>query len=103
MYILGHPLLALTNIIDGILSLYTIIIIASVILSFFIAYGKVSAYHPVSRILISLTEPAYRKLRRYLPNPNGIDLSPIAVLLLLSFISQGILTVIRQFAQSLLS
>jgi YggT family protein len=98
MYVLGHPLLALNSILASILWLYSIIILASVIISFF----KISPYHPAMRILHNLTEPVYKKIRPYMPNLNGIDLSPLAILLILSFIEQGILPIIRDFAISLL-
>jgi YggT family protein len=99
MYVLGYPLLALANILAGVLWCYSLVVLASVIISFF----KVNPYHPAMRILHMLTEPAYRKVRPYMPKMGGIDLSPLAILLIISFIEQGILPIIRDFAASLLS
>lgn len=99
MYVLGHPLLALSNILSSILWLYSLIILASVIISFF----KVNPYHPAMRILHILTDPAYKKVRPYMPKLSGIDLAPLAILLIISFVEQGILPIIRDFAKSLLS
>lgn len=100
MYVIAYPLIAASNIIASIIWLYTLVIFASVIMSFF--RDKISPYHPVMRILIMLTEPVYQKVRPYIPNLGGIDLAPLAILLLLSFVEQGILPVITTFAQSLI-
>jgi YggT family protein len=41
--------------------------------------------------LDSLTEPLYRPLRRVLPNINGIDLAPLAVLIIIRILDSVLL------------
>ena len=98
MYIIGYPLLALVQILNGLLFLYTIVIIAQAILS----WVNPDPYHPVVRILHRLTDPAYSRLRRYLPQTGTIDLTPLVLILAIMFIQQGILPVFARIAQQLI-
>jgi YggT family protein len=69
-------------------------IFAWFILSLLIQFDVVNRYNPlVSRIyavLERLIEPMLRPLRRVIPIVAGIDLSPIALILLLQFLSNSI-------------
>lgn len=73
--------------IDTVLSLYTWIIIISVILSWLVAFNVVNTSNRfiaiVGDIIWRLTEPVMGPIRRMLPNMGGIDLSPLVVLLLI--------------------
>jgi YggT family protein len=40
-------------------------------------------YNPVSRLLADVSDPILRPIRRYLPLIGGLDLAPLAALLLL--------------------
>ncbi len=97
MFVIGHPLMALVNILDSILFLYTMIIIASAILS----WVNPDPMNPIVRIIRNLTDPAMRKLQPYVPLVGGIDLTPIAVLLVIHFFRTGILPIVYQFAHGL--
>ena len=55
-------------------------------------------YNPVGAILRSLTEPLLRHARRYIPPVSGIDLSPIAVLLVLQFLKMLIVPLLQRLA-----
>ncbi len=72
-----------------VLEFYTYIIFASVILSWLVAFQVVNTrnrfVYTVNDILYRLTEPALRRVRRYIPNLGGIDLSPIVLIVLLFF------------------
>ncbi len=72
---------------DTILSLYTWIIIISVVLSWLVAFNVVNTSNRfiaiVGDIIWRLTEPVMGPVRRMLPNMGGIDLSPLVVLLLI--------------------
>ena len=48
------------------------------------SYNKI--INTIFRALISLHEPLLEKIRRYIPSLSGIDLSPVIVILLLSFL-----------------
>lgn len=98
MYVIGYPLQALVQILSAVLFLYTIIIIASVVISWL----RLDPWHPVVRVLHQLTAPVYRRVRRFLPRTGRIDLAPLGVLLAIMFIQQGILPIISRFAVSLI-
>jgi YggT family protein len=71
--------------ISYLITLYTWIIIASVVLSWLMAFNVVNAYNPFVRTLWNalnaVTEPLLRPIRRMMPDLGGIDLSPIILLL----------------------
>lgn len=76
---------AILDVILLVLTLYTYVLIASAIFSWLIVFNVVNTRNQfistVGQILYSLTEPALRPIRRFIPSLNGLDLSPIALLL----------------------
>jgi YggT family protein len=76
------------------IGLYTYVVIASVILSWLMAFGVVNPYNPFVRsiwqVLNAVTEPLLRPIRNMMPNLGAIDLSPI-ILLLACFFAQGLI------------
>jgi YggT family protein len=77
-----------------VITLYTYVVIANVILSWLMAFGVINPYNSTVRaiwqVLNALVEPLLRPIRGILPNMGGIDLSPI-VLLLACFFVQGLI------------
>jgi YggT family protein len=75
--------------IDTVLELYIWVIIASVVLSWLIAFNVIntgnSFVHQIGDFLHRATEPALRPLRGFLPNLGGIDIAPVVLILLLVF------------------
>ena len=84
MYFLSTILSAAAHIIHTVIWLYTWIIIISAVLS----WVNPDPYNPIVRTLRALTEPVLWRARRLLPflYVNGIDLSPVAVILALQFL-----------------
>jgi YggT family protein len=74
------------------LELYKFVIIASAIMSWLVAFHVVNLRNEVVRqiwnTLGSLTEPAQKPIRRYLPNTGGIDISPVVVFLLILLVQR---------------
>lgn len=74
---------------DEILWLYTVVIIASVVLSWLVAFNVIntrnSFVNQIGDFLHRLTEPVLRPIRNFLPNLGGIDISPLVLILLLVF------------------
>ncbi len=74
----------------SILDLYFYVIIAAVIASWLVGFGIVNSYNPIARTILralhALTEPVFAPVRRILPALGGLDLSPLIVLLLISFL-----------------
>jgi YggT family protein len=91
MDIIILPLLRVINIA---LSLYLWVIVIGAVLSWLVAFNVVNtrnrAVYLVGDIVNRLTEPALRPLRRFIPNLGGIDISPIALILVIYF-AQGVL------------
>ena len=81
---------ALRILLIEILDLYFYVIIAAVIASWLVGFGIVNSYNPIARtilrVLHALTEPVFGPVRRIIPAIGGLDLSPLVVLLLLSFL-----------------
>ena len=73
-------LLRLIDFLGYLVQLYVYIVIASVILSWLMAFGVVNPYNPTVRAiwqgLNAVTEPLLRPIRNMLPNMGAIDLSP---------------------------
>ena len=69
--------------------IYLFIIIAQIAVSWLIAFDVMNTDNPQARNLVELlrkaTDPVYKPLRKYIPAIGGIDISPIIVILGLSF------------------
>lgn len=83
----------LTSLIEVVLlalNLYWYVILASVIVSWLVAFGVLNTYNSTVRTIIDviyrLTEPALRPIRRVMPDLGAVDLSPIALWLILYFV-----------------
>ena len=88
-------MLELLGFISYLITLYVYVIIASVILSWLMAFGVINAYNPMVRsiwqALNAVTEPLLRPIRNMLPNMGGIDISPVILLLACFFVQSVIL------------
>jgi YggT family protein len=62
-----------------ILSLYSLVVLAAVVLSWFPA----ARANQVARYIEAATEPAFAQIRRVVPPLGGLDLSPMLLLVLL--------------------
>ncbi len=72
-----------------VLKLYLIVIFARVIFSWLAAFGVINTYNHITRsiggVLTSLTDPALRPLRRFIPDFGSVDLTPLALCLIVFF------------------
>jgi YggT family protein len=84
----------LLEFISYLITLYVYVVIASVILSWLMAFGVVNPYNPFVRAIWqffnAVTEPLLRPIRNVMPNLGAIDISPL-VLLLGCFFVQGLI------------
>jgi len=73
-----------------ILKLYSYVVIANVVISWFIAFNVLNTQnrfvYSILELTYKLTEPILNKIRRFLPNLGSLDISPIILLLLIWFI-----------------
>ena len=81
---------ALLVLLNEIITLYLYSLFIYVVMSLLIQFQMINSYNKIInaifRALISIHEPLLGKIRRYMPSLSGIDLSPVIVILLLSFI-----------------
>jgi YggT family protein len=79
------PMRSLFLVLDLVLDLYNWAIIVWVILSWLTTFGIINGYNrtviQVSVFLNRILEPALRPIRRFVPTLNGIDLSPLVLIL----------------------
>ena len=72
-----------------VIDLYFYVILATVVLSWLVAFNVVNRSNPYVRqfgyALQRLTEPLLGPIRRRLPDLGGIDVSPIVLLLVMQF------------------
>ena len=82
-----NALLILFNVI---ITLYFCVLFVYVIMGLLIQFQMINNYNKIIntifRALISIHEPLLGKIRKYIPLLSGIDLSPVIVILLLSFL-----------------
>jgi YggT family protein len=71
------------------LRLYSWVIVIRAFLSWF----RVDPYHPVMQFLIQITEPLLEPLRRLLPPVGGLDITPMAAIVILWAVQQLLVTI----------
>lgn len=76
--------------IDTVLQLYIYVIFAMVIMSWLFAFNVINPRNQfvaaVHNFVVQVTEPVLRPIRRFMPNLGTIDLSPIILLLGITFL-----------------
>lgn len=81
--------------ITSLLSMYSTIVIASVIIELLVHFNVVNSYQPVIQkvrlVLFKLTEPLLSRIRRVLPDFGGLDISPVILLIGIQFLQYTIL------------
>jgi YggT family protein len=86
-------MIPLLHFVEYLIQLYIYVVIASVIMSWLLAFNVINAYNPFVRslwnALRAVTEPLLQPIRRLLPDLGGIDISPI-ILLLFCFFLQSV-------------
>jgi len=85
----------LLGFISYLITLYTYVVIAGVVLSWLMGFGIVNPHNDMVRsiwnALNAVTEPLLRPIRRMLPNLGAIDISPVVLLLALFFVQSVII------------
>lgn len=86
-----HPIIMLLS---TVLEVYIFVVIVWIVLSWLIAFNIVNRYQPlVQRVdyaLGRLVEPVVKRIRRYMPELGGIDISPVILLILLNFLNYAL-------------
>jgi YggT family protein len=95
----GVVVIAMAQLIEFTVYVFIVAIFIRIILSWVNPYGT---RHPVGDLLYSLTEPLLAPARRLIPPMGGLDLSPIAVFVLLQLTLILIVHPLRDFGGGLL-
>ena len=98
MSMFGNIVLGLGGIIHSLLTIYIWIVIIAALLS----WVRPDPHNPIVQVLYRLTEPAYTLIRRYVPTVfNGIDLAPIAIIVVLQILDVILVSLLNSLATSL--
>ncbi|MGE0182518.1 MAG: YggT family protein [Parvularculaceae bacterium] len=80
------------QLIDLLLGTYSFIVLVGVVLSWLIGFGVINKHNQIVGWLWSftnsLTEPALRRIRRFVPDLGSVDISPAILLIGLWFLRQ---------------
>lgn len=94
----GNLLEALAGVLNIVLTLYTWVIIARVVISWLNA----DPFNPIVRMICNLTDPLLDRLRAGLPlHVGGLDLSPIVALLIVWFLQRFLVESLYDLARSM--
>lgn len=98
MFVMGNLLVALAKVLSLVLTIYMWVIIARAVLS----WVSPDPYNPIVRFIHGLTEPVLSQVRRRLPLVlGGIDLTPMAVLLVIIFLETFVVSSLIEIAAGL--
>ena len=99
MFVIGNFLKAIATLTQTLIWLYTLVVIVGAVIS----WVHADPYNPIVRVIRSLTEPLYYRVRKLLPFVfiNGLDLSPLVILLLLQFFNMAVVSSVWQLGARL--
>ncbi|MDX2259086.1 MAG: YggT family protein [Hyphomicrobiaceae bacterium] len=88
-------MIELLGFINYVITLYTYVVLATVILSWLMSFGVVNPYNSTVRAiydaLAAVTEPLLRPIRRMMPDLGAVDISPIILLLACFFVQSVVI------------
>lgn len=96
MFVLGDLLIAVARLLDYVLSAYMWIIIIRALIS----WVNPDPWNPIVQLLLRVTEPVLRPVRRRLPM-TGLDFSPVVVILAIMFLQWFLVPVLMKAAYRL--
>ena len=93
---------ALIILIDQIVNLYIWTMLAYIIITWLIAFRIINPWQPIVRMAMDflgrIHEPLMSRVRRFLPDLGGIDLSPIILLLAAQFLRNLVIGFLAELA-----
>ena len=98
MILLANTLIWIASILNGLVTIVIILVLIAVVLS----WVNADPSNPIVRFLHDITEPMLEPLRRRIPPIGGrLDISPIILLMVLSFIKIVIVDGLMYYAASM--
>ena len=93
---------ALIILIDQIVNLYIWTMLAYIVITWLIAFRIINPWQPIVMMAMDflgrIHEPLMGRVRRFLPNLGGIDLSPIILLLAVQFLRNLVIGFLARLA-----
>ncbi len=90
---------SIADFVEALILVYTIIIIAYILMSMFMSFGGRIPYSRWSRAVMDflhdVSEPFLGVFRRFIPPLGPVDLSPLVAILVLSFVGGIVVNLIR--------
>lgn len=97
MSALGNIIMGLAGIADSLITAYIWVVIIAALIS----WVRPDPYNPIVQVLYRLTEPVYVFIRRYIPTViNGLDLTPIVIIVALQIIDVILINLLGALAAS---
>jgi YggT family protein len=94
---IGSIIVGLGGILHNLLNVYIWVVIIAALLT----WVRPDPNNPIVQLLYRITEPAYALVRRYIPSVyNGIDLSPLIIIIGLQVLDVILVNIINTIAQS---
>lgn len=91
----------LFRLIIAVIDIYIWIVVVGVIMSWLIAFNVINTsnrfVYMVADFLYRATEPALGRIRRFIPNLGGFDLSPVVLILFLYFLEDVLIRIMMRF------
>ncbi|MDD3683951.1 YggT family protein [Desulfovibrio desulfuricans] len=99
MIVVANTMSAIALVLGSLLSLYFWIVIIAAVLT----WVRPDPYNPIVRTLRTLTEPVFYRVRKWLPftYSNGMDFSPVVVLLAIELFNRIVINSLAQYAMTL--
>jgi YggT family protein len=94
MFVAGNALTAMATIMDYVLWLYMWVIIARALIS----WVNPDPWNPIVQFLNRVTEPVLAPIRRWVGVRMGMDLSPIVVILIITFLQIAVVDSLKELA-----
>ena len=94
MFVAGNALTAVATIIDYVLWLYMWVIIARALIS----WVNPDPWNPIVQFLNRATEPVLAPIRRWVGVRMGMDLAPIVVILIITFLQIAVVDSLKELA-----
>lgn len=87
-----------TNPLEFLISTLIGLFITAVMLRFLLAMVRADFYNPMTQILVKITNPALKPLRRLIPGFGGIDIASLLLMLVLQMLALTLITLLRGVA-----
>lgn len=99
MLLLSNTLSAVASVLSMLLNLYFWIVVIAAL----ITWVRPDPYNPIVRVLRSMTEPVFAKVRQWLPftYTHGLDFSPVVVLIAIELINRIVVRTMAQYASGM--